>query len=277
MANKGLQFEHAVMYSATSKIINKNADNQKDYEDAAGRINSIPNDIRSTADRIVESMAPQGNNVEARQKYYQSFQKMSGGGEEPKTDIMFKSGGTTYRCSMKWGKSYQLTSAGIDKSVQVFQKVLAKTAKQCGGGQADTQTLGYLQLILERINNKCENAKGTVDQPTAKKVLSDIKKSGGLNEQLQEVLGSKSKPDGAKAYDCFKYNLTHECMTGAMLFNNDDRAATHLLTEGGVKPIDEKAVRDVMKVAGVRMSLKGRGKDKVTGVRQNAIVIRYEV
>ena len=86
MANKGLQFEHAVMYSATSKIINKNADNQKDYEDAAGRINSIPNDIRSTADRIVESMAP-SNNVEARQKYYQSFQKMSGGGEEPKTDI----------------------------------------------------------------------------------------------------------------------------------------------------------------------------------------------
>ena len=98
-----------------------------------------------------------------------------------------------------------------------------------------------------------------------------------MNEQLQEVLGSKSKPDGAKAYDCFKYNLTHECMTGAMLFNNDDRAATHLLTEAGVKPIDEKAVRDVMKVAGVRMSLKGRGKDKVTGVRQNAIVIRYEV
>ena len=66
-------------------------------------------------------------------------------------------------------------------------------------------------------------------------------------------------------------------MTGDILFNGDDRAATHLLTETGVKPIDEKAVREVMKVAGVRMSLKGRGKDKITGVRQNAIVIRYEV
>jgi len=62
-----------------------------------------------------------------------------------------------------------------------------------------------------------------------------------------------------------------------MLFNGDDRAATHLMTEDGVKSIDEKAVRDVMKLAGVRLALKGRGKDKVTGVRQNAIVIRYEV
>ena len=277
MANKGLQFEHAVMYSATSRIINKSSQNQKDFEDASGRISGIPNDIRSAADKIVESMAPTGNNIEARQKYYQSFQKMSGGGEEPKTDIMFKSGGKTYKCSMKWGKSYQLTSAGIDKSVAVFQKVLSKTAKQCGGGSTNAQTLGYLQLILEQIGNKCENAKGTVDQPTAKRILSDIKKSGGLNEQLQEVLGSKAKPDGAAAYDCFKYNLTHECMTGAMLFNNDDRAASHILTEDGVKEIDEKVVRGVMKQAGVRMALKGRGKDKVTGVRQNAIVIRYEV
>ena len=202
---------------------------------------------------------------------------MSGGGEEPKTDVKFKSSGTTYLCSMKWGKSYQLTSAGIDKSTAVLQKVLAKTAKDCGGGATDAQTLGYLQLILEKINNKCENAKGTVDQPSAKKILSDIKKAGGLNEQLQEVLGSKKKPDGAAAYDCFKYNLTHECMTGALLFNGDERSATHILTETGVKPIDEKAVRDVMKQAGVRMALKGRGKDKVTGVRQNAIVIRYEV
>lgn len=275
MANKGLQFEHAVMYVATSKIINKTAQNQKDYEDASGRWNSIPNDIKATAERVVDSIAP--SDLNARQEFYKSFKKMSGGGEEPKTDIMFKSGGTTYRCSMKWGKSYQLTSAGIDKSLSVFQKVLKKTAKECGGGNASIETLGYLQLILERIAGKFENAQGTIDQPTAKRLLGDAKRAGGLNEQLQEVLGSKKSPSAAEAYDCFKFNLTHECMTGKMLFNGDDRAATHLLTENGIKPIDDKAVRDVMKQAGVRLALKGRGKDKVTGVRQNAIVIRYEV
>ena len=60
-----------------------------------------------------------------------------------------------------------------------------------------------------------------------------------MNEQLQEILGSRQKPNGAEAYDRFKYNLIHECMTGAMLFNNDDRAASCMMTEDGIKPIDE--------------------------------------
>ncbi len=274
MANKGLQFEHAVMYAATSKIVNKSKQNQKDYDDAASRYTSIPKNIKDKAEEIVEKMAPRTLN--SRQTYYKSFRKMSGGGEEPKTDIMFESGGTTYKCSMKWGKAYQLSSAGIDKSLSVFQKVLKKTAQDIGC-PTDVVTLGYLQLVLEQINNKCENAKGVIAQPKAKAILADLKKSGGLNEQLQEVLGSKKSPGAAVAYDTFKYNLTHECMTGDMLFNGDDRAATHLMTEDGVKSINEKAVRDVMKLAGVRLALKGRGKDKVTGVRQNAIVIRYEV
>ena len=114
-----------------------------------------------------------------------------------------------------------------------------------------------------------------MDQSTAKRLMSDVKKSGGINEQLQEVLGSKKSPSGDVAYDAFKFELTKECMTGQILFNGDDRAASHLFTEDGVKPITDKVVRDVMKISGVRLSLKGRGKKD--GVRQNAISIRYEV
>ena len=32
-----------------------------------------------------------------------------------------------------------------------------------------------------------------MDQSTAKRLMSDVKKSGGINEQLQEVLGSKGR------------------------------------------------------------------------------------
>ena len=67
------------------------------------------------------------NGERNRQDYFGSFKKMSGGGEEPKTDILFKVGNKKYKCSMKWGKSYQLTSAGVDKSIQVFTKVLKKS------------------------------------------------------------------------------------------------------------------------------------------------------
>ena len=79
MANKGLQFEHAVMYSAMSRVVNKTTQNQKDFDDAAGRYGAIPNDIKQAADRVVENYAPSGTG--ARQQYYSSFQKMSGGGE----------------------------------------------------------------------------------------------------------------------------------------------------------------------------------------------------
>ena len=273
MANKGLQFEHAVMYVATSRIISREGSNQSDFEDAAKRWDSIPNDIKITAEKIVMDMAP--INADSRQNYFKSFKKMSGGGEEPKTDILFLVENKKYKCSMKWGKSYQLTSAGVDKSVQVFTKVLKKVASNIGNNNISVNSLGNLQLILEQISNKFENATGTMDQSTAKRLMSDVKKSGGINEQLQEVLGSKKSPSGDVAYDAFKFELTKECMTGQILFNGDDRAASHLFTEDGVKPITDKVVRDVMKIAGVRLSLKGRGKKD--GVRQNAISIRYEV
>jgi len=273
MANQGLQFEHAVMYVATSRIIDKNSEQQTEFDSAAKQWNGIPQNIKNTAEKIVLNMAPTAE--EQRQNYFKSFKKMSGGGEEPKTDILFKVGAKKYKCSMKWGKSYQLTSAGVDKSVQVFTKVLKKVARDINSNKMDANTLGNLQLILEQMSNKFENSSGTMDQATAKRLMNDVKKSGGINEQLQEILGSKRAPTGDVAYDAFKFELTKECMTGEILFDGDDRSATHLFTEDGIKEITDDVVRSVMKIAGVRLSLKGRGtKD---GVRQNAISIRYEV
>lgn len=273
MANKGLQFEHAVMYVATSRIIGRTKEQEEDFNSASQQWSSIPQNIKDTAEKIVLDMAP--TTEPQRQNYFKSFKKMSGGGEEPKTDILFIKGGKKYKCSMKWGKSYQLSSAGVDKSIQVFTNVLRKVAKKLNSNNMDVNSLGNLQLILEQIANKFENASGTLDQSEAKRLMTDVKKSGGLNQQLQEVLGSKKSPTGDVAYEAFKFALTKECMTGELLFKGDDRSATHLFTENGVKEITDSVVREVMNIAGVRLSLKGRGKKN--GVRQNAISIRYEV
>jgi HJR/Mrr/RecB family endonuclease len=276
MANKGLQFEHAVMYAATSRITGERTrEQEKFFTEAAKKWNDIPDDIKNKATELVTDMAPRG--VADKQKYYGSFKKMSGGGTEPKTDIMFKKGGKTYKCSMKWGDSFQLTSSGIDTSVATLTKVLKKVAADLGSNNMSVNELGTLQLIVEQIANKFENRTGTLTQAEADRMMKDVNKAGGLNEQLQEILGSRRAPSGAAAYDAFKYELTKECMTGALTFANEtDKAADHLLTEHGLKPIDDKAIREVMKKAGVRFSKKGRGKDD-KGVRQNAITIRYEV
>ena len=276
MANKGLQFEHAVMYAATSRITGERTrEQEKFFTEAAKKWNDIPDEIKNKATELVTGLAPRGE--ADKQKYYGSFKKMSGGGTEPKTDIMFTKGAKTYKCSMKWGDSFQLTSSGIDTSVATLTKVLKKVAADLGKNNMSVNELGTLQLIIEQIANKFENRSGTVTQAEADRMMKDVNKAGGLNEQLQDILGSRRSPSGAAAYDAFKYELTKECMTGALTFANDrDKAADHLLTEHGLKPIDDKAIREVMKKAGVRFSKKGRGKDE-KGVRQNAITIRYEV
>ena len=100
---------------------------------------------------------------------------MSGGGEA-KTDIMFSKGGKTYKCSMKWGDSYQLSSAGIDKSVTIIQKVLNKVAKNIGASRMSVTELGTLQLILEQIANKFENNTGTMTATQADRFMKDVNK-----------------------------------------------------------------------------------------------------
>ena len=273
--NKGLDFEHAIMYAATSRIIGRDRSQESAFQESAKKWPTIDADIKKTATKLVQDMAPRGE--AEKQKFYGSFKKMSGG-VEPKTDILFIKSGKKYKCSMKWGDSFQLTSSGIDTSVAVLTKVLKKVAAEIGKNNMTATELGTLQLIIEQIANKFENRTGTMTAPEAERLMQDVTKAGGLNEQLQDILGSRKVPSGAKAYDAFKFELTKECMTGELTFANEkDKAANYLLTENGLKPIDETAVREVMKKAGVRFSKKGRGTDKVTGIRKNAISIRYEV
>jgi hypothetical protein len=271
--NNGLAFEFAVMYAATSRIEIRDKDQEEAFQEAAAKWPLIPQEIKDKATEIVLGLAPK---LKAqRQTFFKSFKKMSGG-DEPKTDILFKKGGKKYKCSMKWGNSFQLSSAKVDSTVDYITKVLKKCAADLGKNGMTTDQLGSLQLILEQISNKFENATGTVTAPEADRMMKDVNKAGGLNEQLQEILGSKKSP--GTAYDTFKFELTKECMTGNLTFATDkDKAANYLLTENGLKPINDAAIREVMAVAGVRFSKKGRGTDKATGVRKNQISIRYEV
>lgn len=53
MANQGLQFEHAVMYVATSRIINRDKEQEAEFKSAASQWPTIPQNIKDTAEKIV--------------------------------------------------------------------------------------------------------------------------------------------------------------------------------------------------------------------------------
>ena len=74
MANKGLQFEHAVMYVAASRVTNRTTETDAAYADASKHWSGIPADVKKKAEEIVTGMAPQ--NLNDAQAYYKSFKKM---------------------------------------------------------------------------------------------------------------------------------------------------------------------------------------------------------
>tara|TARA_B100000427_G_scaffold198525_1_gene164957 strand:- start:5146 stop:5973 length:828 start_codon:yes stop_codon:yes gene_type:complete len=275
MANKGNQFEWAVMYHALSRVgdpAELSQDQRKTLDSATSQIATMGEDnpISVAGRRVIDDIKP----GRALQSFYKSFEKYGGGADEGKTDIAFRKDGTTYKCSMKYGDSFQLTSAGIDTSVNVLTNILRLVAEKYGT-RSDAAALGYLQLVLEDISNTFENAKGTITATEADRLMTNVRKNFGLQARLQSILGTRKNPTTAGVYSKFKYELTKECLTGEMTFNNSEKVATHVLTETGVVPIDDSLINEIMGKAGVRISKKGR-KSK-GGVKMNAITIRYEV
>jgi hypothetical protein len=272
-ADRGKQFEYAVMLSAYARIneeltgevkstfdtIMKNTNNGSSIEDV------VMKSARETIDRLEPSMG--------KLDFYKSFRQLgggAGGGGEPKTDIIYKISGKKYRVSMKWGDKYQLSSAGISKTVKVLTDVLKGAAKE---GGMNINNLGEIALILEQIDNQLGTLPKRGEQSFMKTKLA---KANHLNLQLQQILGSRKNPKAAEAFSFFKDAVVKESLTGQYLFGkNADATAEYVLNEKELRKIDDALVREVSDKTYVRLRLKGRGKTK-EGVRLNELVVTIE-
>ena len=272
-ADKGKQFEYAVMLAAYGRIneeltgevkrtfdtIMRNTNNGQSIDPAVMKA------ARDTMDRI----QPRGDRLD----FYKSFRQLgggAGGGGEPKTDILYKVGSKKYRVSMKWGDKYQLSSAGISKTVQVLTDVLKGAAKE---GNMKTNNLGEIALIFEQIDSTLGKLPKKGEQAYMKAQLA---KADHLNLQLQEILGTRKNPKVAEAYSTFKDAVVKESLTGQYLFGkNADATAEYVLNEKELKKIDDRLIREISDKTYVRLRLKGRGKT-AAGVRLNEVVVTIE-
>ena len=129
MANRGLQFEWAILYEAKNRLT------AAERTPADNALMTLSKRNRGSAQEVLEAatkMIKVINDMATareRKKTWQSFVKVSGGGAEPKTDIMFKIGSKKYKCSMKFGKSIQLASGGLTSSIQYLTGVLNNRKK----------------------------------------------------------------------------------------------------------------------------------------------------
>lgn len=265
--DRGKQFEYAIMLAAYSKIKSPTADISNEIVKLQGQ--PIETGVQSAANGMIEQIQPPG----ANDSFYKSFKQLGGSSPEPKTDVLFVKNGKKYRCSMKWGDSYQLSSAGIQGTVNVLNNVLFKVAMKGNMGGAEVTEVA---MVLDELSETLGSGPKKQPQPIIKSILERAKREGGLNDRLQAILGSRKSPEGDKVFLAFKRELVRESLTGESLFGaSNDKTANYILNERELKPINDRLVNMIADKTFVDIRLKGRGKTK-EGVRLNEAVIRIE-
>lgn len=269
MPNRGLQFENSIMYYSLSRIKNKTESKQKLFKIFEEKCEKVSSKILNQSKDIIGSLEPNNDNL--KENFYNSFEKLSGGKCEPKTDILFIRDEEKFKCTVKYGKSVLLCSPKLETSFYLLNKVLNETLKK-----ESTKVLYDLKQTFENMFHEYHSYFDAMDRKLAKEILEKDKKEKKLNYILQEVLGTKKNPKVSSEYLSFKFNFTKEALTGFLSFNDDDRSANYSITENNFLKIDDLYIEDIMNCSGVRLSTKGRGRDSETGLRKSSLVVRYE-
>ena len=263
--DRGKQFEYALMIAAYSSISNIDLGRQGQLQGFLQQ--PIESQVQNAANRMLGTISPALPNDE----FYKSFKQLGGSRPEPKTDVLFVKNGQKYKCSMKWGTAYQFSSAGIEGTVNVLNEILYKVA--LSGGMAGTDILKVAE-VMDELSQTFADGPKRQPQAAMKAKLDEAKRTGGLNQKLQAILGSRKNPEVDAAFRTFKREVLKEALTGNILFGGNDNAANYILSDTEFKPINDILINSLMDSVYVDIRLKGRG--KVGGVRMNEAVVRIE-
>lgn len=265
--DKGKQFEYAIMLAAYSAIENPTLGEESEIKKLQNQpIDSI---VQQAADGMLQKISPSI----ASDGFYRSFKQLGGSSPEPKTDVLFVRNGQKIKCSMKWGDSYQLSSAGIQGTVNVLNNVLFSVAMKGSLGGTEVRKVA---MVLDELSQTLGEGPKKQPQPVMKQLIEKANRDGGINKRLQEILGSRRMPEGDKLFLAFKRELVRESLTGESLFGKgSDKTANYILNENQLIEINDRLVNDIADKTYVDIRLKGRGKNK-EGVRLNEAVIRIE-
>ncbi len=280
--NKGNDFENCIMYEAHSRLSALTVQTSNPY---AAKYSSINKDVKNDTPKILDKIEQDLNITTnlSKQSFYQSFQKIAG---KAKTDIMFTAGGKIYKCSLKWGNVFQLSSAGLETTDNFLTKVMQKIISNQGNNNTTTTTtIADVILIMSQIDGIIgEDKIQTASQLKPK--LSKIRGShNSLQSRLQSILGSARNPNVDDMYVNFKKETLREALTGELVFGSTSNFSANYILSGpltnySLVKIDDSYINSIMSKSSVRIASKGRGKSVGTGgkiIRLNEATIRLDV
>ena len=264
--NKGKDFENCLMYAAWSMAgLDVTA---KGYDALYAQADKT---VREFSFKCLENIFSDvgASSVAQKKALCATFEQLGGSSPEPKTDILFSHGGKTYKCSMKWGNTFQASSAGVEGTEKFLMEVIKASV-----GTVNTTALGEVVAVLSQLDGLLgDDKKDTAARMQQK--LAKIRQKDGLQFRLQQAFGSAKSPQVDDVFVDFKKAVIHESLTGDLVFGGNNNAANYVLTgpKYALKPINDDYIKHVMGKSSVRISAKGRGK---TILPQSGEVVRYQ-
>lgn len=281
MANRGTDFENCILYEAHSRLSALTTQTSNPYAAKYATIDqSVKTDTPKILDKIEQDLNLTTNLL--KQSFYQSFQKVAG---KSKTDVMFAAGGKTYKCSLKWGNAFQLSSAGLDATDNFLMKVMQKIISNQGNNNTTITTVADVILIMSQIDSII----GEDKIQRASELKSKLNKIRGshnsLQGRLQSILGSARNPNVDVMYVDFKKEILREALTGELVFGPTSNSSANYILSGpltnySLVKIDDSYINSIMSKSSVRIASKGRGTSVGTGgkiIRLNEATIRLDV
>lgn len=190
------------------------------------------------------------------------------GNPEPKTDIIFKKGGTPHRVSVKMRGPIQLQSGEGKSTARVFglvgEKVysgrMGRNLKQIIDDLEKLPTRMGSQTNIERLKANPKLAEEFLEDGDIKKNLLYQSWVENKKPELMEALVSFLEKDQK-----FKQALIKETMTGELTFGSNKLAiANYILTPDYYKKIDNTYVRS--KMPDVKIDVRAKSRSGVTSL-----------
>ena len=262
--NKGLAFEWCI-YHLISRVYPDKFSKEPVAKTAKINYNASPKDVKDNALKAI-------NFIEKEFGKIIDVEKTSGGGIEPKTDLLIKTKRKELKCSLKYGGDIQLSSGGISTTVKFLTGVLQNLSAE---KKYDPKKTTKILTVLAEL----DATYGSLGKMTRQKADVQIGKAQRYDVLLKGILGSSKMPKVSEEYEKIKLAIIEEAMTGKYTFKGKPKlSANYILSEKEIQFIDDKLIKKVADKTSVRLSLKGRGKTIVAGkeVRLNEIVVRFD-
>jgi hypothetical protein len=177
-----------------------------------------------------------------------------------KADFIITNGTNTYSTSLKFGDAYQLSSAGVSKSTEIFYNAINDAFTSSGDVNSAYQNASLITPYILNIDKQLSGLKTTTKQNIASalnRYVNAPKSSGSL---IKQVFNNKTSTMVDFYYE-MKLNIVEEILTGKETTQaNHAEYILNLISPTNIifKKIDKSYVQEVADRTRLRISPKSR-------------------